>query len=109
VLCWSGSYGRGVSGRLSLLADSPDRQNILVQLRRERGLTSEGGFRLPVVWFNRLVLQSGVTLGFTKLALFAAIAAVIAFVGVLVFRNDLVQAIAAMLFAGLVMRLLGLM
>ena len=110
LLFFSGaSYRKNVNRRLSLLAESPDRQNILVQLRRERGLTSEGGFRLGFVWFNRLVLQSGVTLGFTKIALFAAVAAMIAFGGVLVFRNNLLQAVLAMLFAGLVMPLLVLM
>jgi tight adherence protein B len=110
LLFFSGaSYRKNVNRRLSLLAETPDRQNILVQLRRERGLTSEGGLRLGFIWFNRLVLQSGVTVGFTRLALFSAVAAMIAFGAVLVFRNDLIQAIGAMLFAGLVLPLLTLM
>ena len=32
-----------------------------MQLRRERGLTSGGDFRLPLVALNRLILQSGLT------------------------------------------------
>jgi len=105
----SASYRKRVNRRLSLLNETTDRQNILVQLRRERGLTSEGGFRLPVVWFNRLVLQSGLTLGFTRLALFAGIGAVFAFGAVLVFRGALLQSIAAALFTGLVLPLLVLL
>ena len=41
---------------------------MLVQLRRERGLTSGGDYRLPLVALNRLILQSGLTLGIGKLA-----------------------------------------
>jgi tight adherence protein B len=105
----SGSYRKRVNRRLSLLDTTTNRQDILVQLRRERGLTSEGGFRLPLVWFNRLVLQSGVTLGFTKLTLLAGIGAMIAFGAVFGLRGDIFEAVAATLFAGLVAPLLLLM
>ena len=105
----SGSYRKRVNRRLSLLDTTTNRQDILVQLRRERGLTSEGGFRLPLVWFNRLVLQSGVTLGFTKLVLLAGIGAMIAFGAVFGLRGDIFEAVAATLFAGLVAPLLLLM
>ena len=39
---------------------SGDREKVLVQLRRERGLTADGDAFLPVAWFNRLVTQSGI-------------------------------------------------
>ena len=42
-----------------------DRESVLVQLRRERGLTSGGEYRLPLINLNQLLLQSGLTLGFT--------------------------------------------
>ena len=39
------SYRTRINRRLRLMKDKPDRESILVQLRRERGLT--GGRRLP--------------------------------------------------------------
>ena len=42
---------------------------MLVQLRRERGLTSGGDYRLPLVNLNQLLLQSGLTIGFSRLIL----------------------------------------
>ena len=50
--------------------NQPDRESVLVQLRRERGLTSGGDYRLPLVALNRLILQSGLTLGIGKLAIY---------------------------------------
>ena len=47
---------------------------ILVQLRRERGLTSGGDYRLAASRFNKLVLQSGLTHRLLKLALIVVIA-----------------------------------
>lgn len=34
---------------------------LMVTLRKQRGLTEDGEFALPVVWFNQLVTRSGVT------------------------------------------------
>ena len=41
-----GSYRKNVNRRLKLLKNQPDRENILVQLRRERGLSSGGGYSI---------------------------------------------------------------
>ena len=41
------SYRNRITHRLSLINDTVDRQSILVELRRERGLTTTGDFRLP--------------------------------------------------------------
>ena len=49
-----------VNRRLAISTKEADREKVLVQLRRERGLSSDGGYRLPIAAFNRLVLQSGV-------------------------------------------------
>jgi tight adherence protein B len=72
------SYRRKINRRLALMSDQSDREGILVKLRRERGLSSGGDFRLPLVALNRLVVQSGLTIGFTKLVLFIAIGAMVA-------------------------------
>ena len=47
--------------------ETTDRASVLVQLRRERGLTSGGEYRLPLVKLNKLILQSGLTIGFGRL------------------------------------------
>jgi tight adherence protein B len=103
------SYRKRINRRLSLVNDSgKDRQNILVQLRRERGLTVEGGLRLPIVSFNQLVLQSGVTMGFARLGLLVAVGGLITFGGVLILRNDMLEAVLAALLALTLAPYLGL-
>jgi tight adherence protein B len=93
---------------LNLLKDQPDREGILVQLRRERGLTSGGDYRLPLVALNRLILQSGLTIGFHRLALFVALGAVGAFGAVMLLHGDIFYATVAALFCGLVLPFLVL-
>ena len=61
------SYRKNINRRLKVMDDKPDRESVLVQLRRERGLTSGGDYRLPLVNINQLVLQSGLTIGFGRL------------------------------------------
>jgi tight adherence protein B len=95
------SYRTRVNRRLALLSDTVDRQGILVQLRRERGLTTAGDFRLPVLSFNRLIVQSGVSIGLSRIAFLAAIAAVITLAGVVVVRGSLVEGLLGALFSGL--------
>src|ERR1700687_3564967 len=80
LLFYSGaSYRKNVNRRLKLLRDEPNRESILVQLRKERGLTSTGNYRIGLEFINRLVLQSGLTIGLGKLATFIAVGAVAAF------------------------------
>ena len=42
------SYRKNINRRLKLMDDQPDREAMLVQLRRERGLSSGGDYRLPL-------------------------------------------------------------
>src|SRR3954466_6130343 len=94
LLCFSGaSYRKNVNRRLKLLKDQPDRENILVQLRRERGLTAGGGYSLHFVNFNQLVLQSGLTWGVRKLLLLAAVLTVLSFAAGVVWRGHLGEAV----------------
>src|SRR5437588_836609 len=69
------SYRNRINRRLALLNDTVDRQSILVELRRERGLTTTGDFRLPLMSLKRLIVQSGVSMGLSRIGLFAGIAA----------------------------------
>ncbi len=95
------SYRKNINRRLKVMDGKTDRESVLVQLRRERGLTSSGGYRLPIVSFNKLLLQSGLTIGFTRLILVIVIGAIAVFVAVLTFRGDAFQAVLAALFCGL--------
>ena len=80
----------------SCCKDEPDRENMLVQLRRERGLTSSGDYRLPLVALNRLVLQSGLTLGIGKLAIYLVVlGAVFAFGLVMVIARQPARGVLA--------------
>ena len=92
------SYRSRVNRRLSLLKDQPDRQNILVQLRRERGLTSGGDFRLPTESLNRLIMQSGLSLGIVRLAIIVAVGTAAVFGLDLAFRGNIIEAGGAALF-----------
>ncbi len=99
LLFYSGSsYRSRINRRLQLMKGQPDREGILVQLRRERGLTGSGEFRLPILSLNRLILQSGLTIGFTKLVVFVAFGALMAFSAVMFFYGDVFYAVMGALF-----------
>jgi tight adherence protein B len=80
LLCFSGgSYRKNVNRRLRLLKDEPNRENLLVELRRERGLTRSGGYSMRFEWFSRLLLQSGLRMGMGKLLTIMATGALLAY------------------------------
>jgi tight adherence protein B len=54
---------------LSSKKDKVSQRDVLVQLRKERGMDAEGRFVLPLVWLNRLVVQAGFKGGLARLAL----------------------------------------
>src|SRR5665811_2225277 len=97
------SYRTNINRRLKVMDHKPDRESVLVQLRRERGLTSGGEYRLPLVNLNRLVLQSGLTLGFGRLIMFIMIGVIATFAGTFVFDGRLTDAVIAALFSGFVL------
>src|SRR6185312_8623116 len=97
------SYRSSINRRLQLSKETTNRESVLIELRRERGLTAGGNYRLGLVALNRLILQSGLTIGFTRLGVFVAIGSVLAFVLTLVFRHSIVEAAIAALFCGTVL------
>jgi len=97
------SYRKNINRRLKVMDHKPDRESVLVQLRRERGLTSGGEYRLPLVNLNQLVLQSGLTVGFGRLILIIVIGMIGAFAATMVFERNFLHAVAAALFSGLVL------
>jgi tight adherence protein B len=96
-----GSYRKNVNRRLKLLKDQPGRENMLVQLRRERGLSGTGGYSVGLESFNRLVMQSGLTLGINKLLTIVACATAGSFVFGMVARGNLTDALLIALFFGI--------
>ena len=74
----SASYRQSINRRIELLKGQTDREGVLLQLRKERGLTKGGDYRLPIESINRLILQSGVSAGVGKLSLYIAVTAVLA-------------------------------
>jgi tight adherence protein B len=102
------SYRSRINRRLSLLTDSPDRVNILVQLRKERGLNREGGLQLPFESLNRLILQSGLTMGLSRLAVIVALATLVAFAAAVVICGNIAEALGWSLFAGVFAPYIGL-
>jgi tight adherence protein B len=103
-----GSYRKNVNRRLKLLKNQPDRENLLVQLRRERGLTAGGSYSLGLEAFNRLVLQSGLTIGITKIIVFSVIAAIVSFALAVMLRGNVFHAFLIALSCGIVLPYLTL-
>ena len=88
-----------VNRRLAISTKEADREKVLVQLRRERGLSSDGGYRLPIAAFNRLVLQSGVKVRPARVAVALTLLGGLAFAGMFAALGDLLYAAAAALFS----------
>jgi tight adherence protein B len=102
------SYRKNINRRLKVMDDRPDRESVLVQIRRERGLTASGDYRLPLVRLNRLMLQSGVSLGVGKLAIVCCALAVGGFVAAMIFDGEPAHALLAAPAAGVLLPLLAL-
>jgi tight adherence protein B len=94
----SDSYRKNINRRLKLMDNQPDRESMLIQIRRERGLTMGGDYSLSLTSLNRLILQSGLTLGIGKFAVYVVAGAVIAFGAVMVLRGDWMEAAGAAVF-----------
>jgi tight adherence protein B len=90
------------------MKDQPDRQNVLIQLRRERGLTGSGSYAMRFLSLNRLVLQSGLTIGVGRIALVALVAAAVVFLAVWWVRDDLFEAGAIAVAAAALLPYMGL-
>ena len=95
LFLWLGgsrSYRRRINSRLKLNDGSGDRRQALVALRKKRGLSSEGKYVLPVIWFNRLVTQSGVSLEVRAIPFLMLAAAAASTVVAYLFARDVVLA-----------------
>jgi tight adherence protein B len=109
LLCFSSaSYRKQINRRLMLSKDRTDRESVLVELRRERGLTAAGNYRIGLVALNRLILQSGLTIGLGRLLLLVAVVSLLVFAGLMLFRGSVLEAAPAALFCATVLPYLTL-
>jgi tight adherence protein B len=60
---------RQINERLREIESSGDAQAALLVMRKKHGLSAEGGFALPVIWLNRLIVQSGMKIGAGRILL----------------------------------------
>jgi tight adherence protein B len=97
------SYRKNINRRLKVMSGKTDRESVLVQLRRERGLTSGGEYRLPLINLNQLLLQSGLTIGLGRLILVIVLGVIGVFAATLTFKGDVTYAVIAALFCGIVL------
>src|SRR5215475_3826591 len=73
------SYRKNINRRLKVMDGKTDRESVLVQLRRERGLTSGGEYRVPLINLNRLLLQLWLRIGLGRVILFVFVGMVSTF------------------------------
>jgi tight adherence protein B len=99
------SYRSQINRRLMVSKDRTDRETVLIELRRERGLTSGGNYQLGLIAFNRLMLQSGLTIGISRFVIIAGAVSVVTFGVTLIFRSDILEACLAWLFSATVLPL----
>ncbi|HXX04999.1 MAG TPA: hypothetical protein VEJ37_11785, partial [Xanthobacteraceae bacterium] len=104
----STSYRSQINRRLALSKDTADRESVLIELRRERSLTSGGNYQLGLIAFNRLMLQSGLTLGLSRFFIIVGTVSVLAFGLTMIFRGDILEAIGAFLFCSTLLPLFAL-
>jgi tight adherence protein B len=88
-------YRTRVNRRLSISGKEANREKVLVQLRRERGLSTDGGYALPLAAFNRLVIQSGVKVEPTRVVLALSICGLAGFMGVFAWTGEALYGLGA--------------
>jgi tight adherence protein B len=102
------SYRTRVNRRLAISQKEGDREKVLVQLRRERGLSADGDHLLPMASLNRLIVQSGITLTAARLAPILLGLAVAVFAVISVVRGDTIEALVGALVAPTILPFLAL-
>jgi tight adherence protein B len=101
-------YRTRINRRLQISKKEGDREKVLVQLRRERGLSADGDGVLPVAALNRLIIQSGITMTAGRLVPILLGVALVAFIGINFALGDLIEALAGALIVTTVFPLVAL-
>ncbi len=71
---WAGQRRKKtqINTRLRVKSKTNDNSAAYVELLKQRGLTDTGDFKLPVIWFNKLVMQSGASVPIYRLLMLMA-------------------------------------
>ncbi|WP_237152052.1 type II secretion system F family protein [Oryzibacter oryziterrae] len=78
LLATEGGADKGkVNRRMRISDPEKSRQEVMVTLRRERGLTASGDISERLAWLSRLIVQCGITIGLPKLMAICAATGVI--------------------------------
>ncbi len=94
----SASYRKSINRRIELLKVQTDREGVLAQLRKERGLTKGGDYKLPIEYLNRLILQSGLSAGVARLAIYVLVVAMVAAAAMYMIKGDALYAALTFVF-----------
>src|SRR6516165_3896603 len=96
----SRSYRRSVNSRLNIIDRNDTRSESLVELRLRRSLSAEGRYVLPIIWLNRLVMQSGASMNAKKMLTLMFVAAFAISAGMYVVSKNVLLASALALTIG---------
>lgn len=102
------SYRNHLNRRLRLMKTQPNREQILIQLRRERSLTAAGTYASSLTSLNRLLLQSGLRITVRRFVFFCVIFAILSFGIVWILRENLLHATIASGFCGFLLPIMVL-
>lgn len=102
------SYRSQLNRRLRLMRNQPNREHILIQLRRERALTATGTYSSAFISMNRLILQSGIKFSVGKLIACSILIFVFTLLSIWTVRDNFLQAFGAALFCSTALPLLAL-
>ena len=103
------SYKKIKNKRLKVLEKIDLHEEALAELRRGRGLSSEGRYLLPIKSFNNLLLQSGLTIGVKKLIFYMFILGLTSFIMVYFFEKGYIFSSMAFIGFGIVLPILWLL
>ncbi len=93
IVCASATkYRSRINHRLMMLQEHTDRESVYIELRRQRGLNGQGEVRLGFSALNKLMVQSGLTMGLKTLLVIAIAGAITAFLTTLLVRQSLLEA-----------------
>jgi len=91
---------RKVNKRLSVADKTTSLADLVVELRKQRGLTADGE-RKGLEWFTDLVVRSGLSFQPQRWGLMAAGAAVIAWLGVFIMTHNILMGVVPALLVGI--------
>lgn len=91
ILAPNESSKKRINRRMSINDDAKkmSQKEILVQLRKERGMDQDGNLLMPIVWLNRMIIRSGVTLGIPKLMACYSAFVIVMSLGILIYTRSI--------------------